>query len=147
MGWSDWYECSFDSNGEIDLGPVEKNAPNWPGIYAIAMKDPNYNDYVVQYIGMSTTSIWTRLKKHFTGKGNKHIKTRLEQKRNKHRTMEKVNALYFMYLETSKDQARGMESLFVRGTTPIGNIQQNLSQSWLPRDLQNTEVEVELDND
>jgi GIY-YIG catalytic domain len=146
MGWSDWYECSFDSKGEIDLKPVEK-APNWPGIYAIAMKDPDTNDYVVQYIGMSTTSIWTRLKKHFTGKGNKYIKTRLEQKRNKHRTMEKVNALYFMYLETSKDQARGMESLFVRGTTPIGNIQQNLSQSWLPRDLQDTEVEVELDDD
>ena len=37
MGWSDWYECSFDSNDEIDLRPVE-NASSWPGIYAIATK-------------------------------------------------------------------------------------------------------------
>ncbi len=146
MGWSDWYECSFDSDGKIDLRPVEK-APNWPGIYAIAMKDPDTNDYVVQYIGMSTTSIWKRLKKHFTGNGNKHIETRLKQKKEKHRTMERVKALYFMYLETSKDQARGMESLFVRGTIPIGNVQQNLSQSSLPRDLRDTKVEVELDDD
>ena len=147
MGWSDWYECSFDSNGEIDTRAVKDHAPNDPGLYAIAMKDADTHDYVVQYIGMSTTSIWTRLKKHFTGKGNKYIQTRLEQKREKHRTMEKVNALYFMYLETSKEQARGMESLFVRGTVPIGNVQQKLSQSSLPRDLRDTEVEVELDDD
>ncbi len=147
MGWSDWYECSFDSKGEIDLNPVHSRAPNKPGIYAIAMKDEKYNDYIVQYIGMSTTDIWKRLKAHFTGKGNKYIQTRLEQKRDKHRTMEKVNALYFMYLETSKEQARGMESLFVRGTVPIGNVQQKLSQSSLPRDLRDTEVEVELDDD
>jgi hypothetical protein len=52
-----------------------------------------------------------------------------------------------MYLETSKEQVRGMESLFVRGTVPIGNVQQNLSESWLPRDLQDAKVEVELDDD
>ena len=147
MGWSDWYECSFDSNGEIDTRAVKDHAPNDPGLYAIAMKDADTHDYVVQYIGMSTTDIWKRLKAHFTGKGNKYIQTRLEQKREKHRTMEKVNALYFMYLETSKEQARGMESLFVRGTVPIGNVQQKLSQSSLPRDLRDTEVEVELDDD
>ncbi len=147
MGWSDWYECSFDSNGEIDTRPVNNHAPNKPGIYAIAMKDADTNDYVVQYIGMSKTNIETRLKTHFRGNGNKYIKTRLEQKKDKHRTMERVNALYFMFLETSKEQARGMESLFVRGTVPIANIQQNLSQSWLPRDLRDTEVEVELDDD
>lgn len=147
MGWSDWYECSFDSNREIDLRPVETYAPNQPGIYAIAMKHADTHDYVVQYIGMSTTSIWTRLKKHFTGRGNKYIEQRLEQKKNGDRRMERVNALYFMYLETSKEQARGMESLFVRGTVPIGNVQQKLSQSWLPRDLRDPEVEVELDDD
>ncbi|MCU0544031.1 MAG: GIY-YIG nuclease family protein [Oscillatoriaceae cyanobacterium Prado104] len=147
MGWSDWHECSFDSNGKIDLRSVKTYAPNQPGIYAIAMKDADTGDYVVQYIGMSTTNIETRLKKHFTGEGNKYIKTRLEQKKDKHRTMERVNALYFMFLETSKEQARGMESLFVRGTVPIGNVQQNLSQSYLPRDLRDSKVEVELDDD
>ncbi|MCC3526827.1 MAG: GIY-YIG nuclease family protein [Microcoleus sp. PH2017_22_RUC_O_B] len=145
MGWSDWYECSFDSKGEIDLRPVEK-APNWPGIYAIATKLSN-GSYNVQYIGMSEKSIWKRLKAHFSGKGNRVLKRILDNKNDGGAQTEFLNALYFMYLETTKEQARGMESLFVRGTAPIANIQQNLSQSWLPRDLRDTEVEVELDDD
>lgn len=145
MGWSDWYECSFDSNGEIDLKPVE-DASSWPGIYAIATKLSN-GSYNVQYIGMSEKSICTRLKAHFSGRGNRVLKRILDNKKAGGAQTELLKALYFMYLETTTEQARGMESLFVRGTTPIANIQKNLSQSWLPRDLQDTEVEVELDND
>lgn len=131
------------------MRPVEKYPPNQPGIYAIAMKDPDTRDYVVQYIGMSRKSIWKRLQAHFNinRKGNKYIQARLEQKKKGDRTMERINALYFMFLETSKDQAKGMEALFVRGTVPIGNVQQNLSLASLPRDLQNPPVEVELDDD
>lgn len=147
MGWSNWYECTFDSKGEIDIRPVNEYARNQPGIYAIAMKDPDSGDYVVQYIGMSTKSMWKRLKAHFNGKGSKYIQARLEQKKERDRRMERVNALYFMYLETSKDQAKGMEALFVRGTVPIGNVQQNLSLASLPRDLRDPKVEVELDDD
>ncbi len=145
MGWSDWIECSFNSDNEIDLQPVEKYAPNSPGIYAIATKHSN-GYYSVQYIGMSESSIWKRLKAHFTGRSNRVIKRILDNKKQGGAQTEFLNAFYFSFLETSKEQARGLEALFVRGTAPIANIQQNLSMSSLPKDLQEPNIEVELED-
>ena len=142
MGWSDWYECSFDDKGELDIRPLVDKAPTSPGIYAIAMKD-GYG-YQVQYIGMSTTNIYKRLRAHFTGRGNNYIKERLKQKKEQHRTMELVNALYFMYLETSKEDTNWMESLYIRGTMPIANVQQRLS---LPRPLQDLSSNFEVERE
>jgi hypothetical protein len=58
--------------------------------------------------------------------------------------MEHVNALYFMYLETSKEDTKWLESLFVRGTTPIANVQQRLS---LPRALQDLSSNFEVEQE
>lgn len=146
--WSDWYKCEFDSDGNIDLRPVEKYAPNWPGLYAIAMKDPDYGDFVVHYIGMSKKSIWKRLKAHFSRKGSPVIRRRLEAKKDKDRTMSRVDALYFMFLETSKDDAPWMEALYIKGTKPIANVQQELKlPTALERALRNSDVNFEPEDD
>jgi hypothetical protein len=149
MGWSDWYECRFDSNGEIDTRQV-KNAPNDSGLYAIATKTSG-GSYNVEYIGMSKRSIWKRLDAHFSGKetrGNRVIRELLKSKKDERSVgFSMLNALYFCYLKVPKEQVKELESRFIRGMTPIANIQGNSSMPKLPRDLEDAKVEVELDDD
>ena len=150
MWWSDWYECSFDSNGEIDTTAVERYPPHESGLYAIATKTSG-GSYTVEYIGMSKKSIWKRLQAHFSGKetrGNRVIRELLKSKKDERSVgFSMLNALYFCYVEVPKEQVKDLESRFIRSMTPIANLQENSSMPKLPRDLEDTEVEVELDDD
>ncbi|MCC3406799.1 MAG: GIY-YIG nuclease family protein [Microcoleus sp. PH2017_10_PVI_O_A] len=149
MWWSDWYECSFDSNGEIDTRQVE-NAPNDPGLYAIATKTSR-GSYTVEYIGMSKKSMRKRLQAHFSGKetrGNRVIRELLNSKKDGRSVgFSMLNALYFCYVEVPKDEVKELESRFIRSMTPIANLQENSSMPKLPIDLEDANVEVELDDD
>lgn len=150
MWWSDWYECSFESNGEINTRAVKDHAPNDPGLYAIATKTSG-GSYTVEYIGMSKRSIWKRLQAHFSGKetrGNRVIRELLKSKKDERSVgFSMLNALYFCYVEVPKEQVKDLESRFIRSMTPIANLQENSSMPKLPRDFEDTKVEVELDDD
>jgi hypothetical protein len=139
MSWSNWYECKFDENGDIDTYYVENKSPHYPGIYAIATKTGwSYNCI---YIGMSRRSIWKRLQAHFSGKGNRIIQQILESKKDSRSVgFQNLDALYFMFLEAPSRDVQWLEALYVRGTQPICNIQENLS---LPKELQNASVPLE----
>lgn len=142
MRWSDWIECEFDSNGKIDDRPVYRRAPNRPGIYAIATKVGwGYN---VQYIGMSRTSIESRLSKHFSKKGNRVIRALLDEKEAQSAGTSMIDALYFAYCETSSDEARTIEAILIKGTQPIAN----LAMGSLPKDLRESTLAelLELDD-
>lgn len=117
MGWSDWYECSFDSDGEIDTRSLDRYAPNSPGVYAIATKTGR--SYNTHYVGRSGRSIWKRLKAHFSGKGNKVIAGILRNK--KERPSDPTQALYFAFLETNEHKL--IEATYIDAEDrPIGNL-------------------------
>jgi excinuclease UvrABC nuclease subunit len=143
MRWSDWIECEFNEVGIIDDRPICRRAPNQPGVYAIATRTSG--GYNVQYIGMSRVSIETRLSKHFSKKGNRIIKALLENKEAQAPGTSMINALYFSYCETSSDEARTVEAMYIKGTNPIGN----LVMGSLPRDLRESTLAqlMELDDD
>jgi hypothetical protein len=142
MRWSDWIECEFDAHGVIDDRPIDRKAPSGPGVYAIATKVSGGHN--VQYIGMSRVSIEKRLLKHFSKKGNRIIRAILEDKESQSPGTSMVKALYFAYCETSADEARTVEAVFIKGTEPIGN----LVMGSLPRDLRDSSLAqlMELDD-
>jgi len=132
--WSDWYECEFDSRGEINTRPLDRYAPEKPGVYAIAIKRTDGN-FSVQYIGMSSgkssyTNIYRRLKKHFDGKGNDVIRAILEDRKDAENqppgpggATQMLKALYFAFLELpGKEAAEVMEAIYIDGREPIGNL-------------------------
>ncbi|MGI0491366.1 GIY-YIG nuclease family protein [Alkalinema pantanalense CENA528] len=119
MPWSQYYECPFNDKGEIDMRPVEHHAPNRKGIYVIATK--NGRTYNPQYIGRSGSSIWKRLKAHFSGKGNRVVASLLQAKRNGNYGGILPNALYFAFLET--DEHKLIEAAYIDANDrPICNL-------------------------
>jgi hypothetical protein len=127
--WSDWYECEFDSRGEINTRPLDRYAPEKPGVYAIAIKRTDGN-FSVQYIGMSTWNIYRRLKKHFDAKGNHVIRAILRDRKDLENpppgsggATQMLKALYFAFLELpGKEAAEVMEAIYIDGREPIGNL-------------------------
>jgi hypothetical protein len=95
MPWSDWFECRFYANGELDISQLSR-ADKAPGVYAIATKTGT--NYQTQYVGRSGRSIRDRLTAHLTGKGNKVIASVLRSK--KDRPSQPLQALYFAFLPT-----------------------------------------------
>lgn len=120
--WSDWYECEFDSRGNINTRLLDKYAPEEPGVYAIAIRRTDGN-FSVQYIGMSTRNIYRRLKRHFDEKGNHVIRGILQDRRNSGGATQMLDALYFAFLELSSGKdAEVMEALYIDGREPICNL-------------------------
>ncbi len=144
--WSDWYECEFDSRGEINTRLLDRYAPEKPGVYAIATKRTDGN-FSVQYIGMSTWNIYKRLKKHFDAKGNKVIKAILQDRKDLENqspgpggATQMLDALYFAFLELSKGKdAEVMEAIHIDGTEPICNLMRG-KVSKLPPGLRESDI-------
>jgi hypothetical protein len=139
MPWSSWYECRFDSKGELDMQPLKKNASSSTGIYAIATKFGS--GYSTKYIGRSGKDIYRRLYNHFTGRGNKIIAGILRNK--KERPSDPTQALYFAFLETKEHKL--IEAAYIDGKNvdkPIGNlIRARLPEGLREEDIFNSELE------
>ena len=137
MAWTNWYECKFDSQGNLDLSQVRR-VPNSSGVYAIATKTGS--SYNTQYVGRSGSSIRNRLQSHFSGRGNKVISSLLAQKKN--RPQDRPEALYFAYLETREHKL--IEAAYIDASDrPICNI----AKASLPKGLREQDViKSSLDN-
>jgi hypothetical protein len=130
MAWSEWVECRFNSDGSLDTSGL-REAPTSSGVYAIATKTGwSYNTH---YVGRSGRSIYNRLQKHLTGRGNKVIAGILSNK--KERPSDPTQALYFAFLETSEHKL--VEAAYIDASDrPIGN----LIKAKLPDGLREEDV-------
>jgi hypothetical protein len=137
MAWSRWQECKFNSKGEIDQTAL-RHAPDRPGIYAIATKIGW--GYSTKYIGRSKT-IRSRLNRHFSGQGNRVIRSILDDKKAGGNTTKPLQALYFAYLETSDPKL--LEAAYIdTSDRPIANlIRANLPEGLRERDIAKAERE------
>lgn len=133
MPWSHWTECKFSANGEIDKSRL-REAPDRPGIYAIATK-VGYG-YSTKYIGRSK-SIRERLNRHFSGDGNRVIKQLLLDKREGGLSTRPLNALYFAYLETSEPKL--LEAAYI-DANELERPVLNLIRARLPEGLREGEI-------
>jgi len=116
MSWSNWTECKFDSQGNLDTAPLSQ-VPNGAGIYAIATKTGwRYNTH---YVGRSGRSMRGRLQKHLTEKGNKVVAGILRNKRQ--RPSDPTQALYVAYLPTREHKL--VEAAYIDANDrPLGNL-------------------------
>jgi len=133
MAWSNWIECRFDANGQLDTSNL-RNAPSSGGVYAIATKTGwSYN---TQYVGRSKNDIRGRLKAHLTLNdryGNHVINSILVSK--KDRPNQPLNALYFAFLETREHKL--IEAAYIDANDrPVCN----LIRARLPEGLREQDV-------
>ncbi len=134
MSWSDWIECKFDSQGNLDTSPLTaQHVPTGSGIYAIATKTGwQYNTH---YVGRSGRSIRGRLQAHLSGNGNKVIAAILRTKRD--RPSDPTQALYVAYLETREHKL--IEAAYLDANEkhrPMGN----LVRARLPEGLRESAI-------
>ncbi len=133
MSWSNWIECKFYANGELDTSKLSE-APRSAGVYAIATKT-GYS-YQTQYVGRSGGSIRDRLSAHLTlnpHKGNKVINDLLASK--KDRPNQPLQALYFAFLQTREHKL--VEAAYIDANDrPICN----LIKARLPEGLREAQV-------
>lgn len=130
MSWSNWIECKFDANGNLDTASLI-DVPNGSGIYAIATKTGwRYNTH---YVGRSGRSMRGRLQRHLTGNGNKIVAGVLRNKQQ--RPNDPTQALYVAYLPTREHKL--IEAAYIDANDrPIGN----LIRARLPEGLREEEV-------
>lgn len=130
MGWSNWVECNFDNEGNLDISRL-REAPNSAGVYAIATKTGwSYNTH---YVGRSGRSIRGRLQAHLSGRSNRVIAGILQNK--KERPSDPTQALYFAFFETNEHKL--IEAAYIDASDrPLGN----LIRAKLPDGLREDDV-------
>jgi hypothetical protein len=130
MAWSNWLECKFDGNGNLDTSRLQ-GVPARAGVYAIATKAGGR--YSTHYVGRSGRSMRGRLQAHLMGRGNKVIAGVLQNKRA--RPSDPTQALYVAYLETREHKL--VESAYLDAQDrPIAN----LIRARLPEGLREADV-------
>lgn len=136
MSWSQWIKCPFGSSGELDYDPLY-SIPNHSGVYAIATKVSS--GYSVQYIGRSGRSVRGRLQDHLKGRGNRVIRSLLDQKRD--RPQDRPDALYVAYLPTNDHKL--IEAAYIdTDDGPICNlIKAHLPEGLRPEDVYRSSLE------